>query len=79
MEQEKNLFFQRIPRFLVYEFCKENLDTCRVGIRFSCSTTLGNDHGTGKTDTDPNGYRDFFAKLAKKIPVSVESDVFLVP
>jgi len=30
-------------------------------------------HGTRRMDTDPNGYRDFFAKLAEKIPVSVES------
>jgi len=31
-------------------------------------------------DTDPNGYRDFFTKLVKKIPVSVEKGtVFLVP
>ena len=30
-------------------------------------------HESRRTDTDPNGYRDFFAKLVKKIPVSVES------
>merc|ERR1719348_126550 len=29
--------------------------------------------GTKRTDTDPNGYRDFFVKLVKKIPVSVEN------
>ena len=38
----------------------------------------GQVHGTRTTDTDPNGYRDFCAKLVKKIPVTVESDVFLV-
>ena len=31
-----------------------------------------------RTDTDPNGYRHYFAKLAKKIRISIESDV-LVP
>ena len=36
-------------------------------------------HETRRTDTDPNGYRDFCAKLIKKIPVSFESGAFLVP
>ena len=38
---------------------------------YNISSFLG--HETRRTDTDLNGYRDFFAKLARKIPVSVES------
>jgi len=47
----------------------------RVGAvpRFPGKTAV---QGTRKTDTNPGRYRELFAKLATKIPVSVES-VFL--
>jgi len=35
-------------------------------------------NGTRGTDTDLNGYQDFFATLAEKIPVSVESARFFL-
>jgi len=33
---------------------------------------------TRRTDTESDGYQDFFVKLTKKIPVSVGSDIFFL-